>query len=81
MFDTQNKKIDERDVARLAASYGYPMSMGVAKRIFDTALEELDELDGPADCALASQVRFCRALAVVFDAGRVQGIREERSKR
>lgn len=81
MFDTQNKKIDERDVARLAASYGYPMSMGVAKRIFDAALDELNELDGPADSVRASEIRFYQALAVVFDAGRVQGIREERSKR
>lgn len=73
--------IDEARIAALAVDHVSVKDLRVANNAFKAALEVLKNEGEETMYFAASRYAFTQALAAVFDAGRVQGIREERAKK
>lgn len=76
-----DKLIDEKQIATLSVDYQTLTDMRIARSAFAAALDTLKEEGDETSYYVVNRFSFEQALAAVFDAGRVQGIREERARR
>lgn len=81
IYHKPEKLIDERQIATLAVEHSTLSSMTTAAGAFAGAIEALKAQGEQTAFFVADHLTFRQALAAVFEAGRVQGIREERAKR
>lgn len=81
IYHQPDKLIDERQIAALAIEHSTLSSMTIAAGAFAGAIETLKAQGEKTAFFAADQWTFRQAIAAVFDAGRVQGMREERAKR
>ena len=75
------KLIDEKQIAALAVGQSVVSDLRIANNAFTAALDELKKGGNETRYIAYDPYVFRWALAAVFDAGRVQGIRETRAKR
>ena len=76
VYNQPEKRIDEREIARISVEFDTVDSSYIGRRVFAAAIEALYDASEPSNL-----YTFDRALGAVFTAGRIQGIREERAKR
>ena len=76
VYNQPEKRIDEREIARISVEFDTVDSSYIGRRVFAAAIEALYDASEPANL-----YTFYRAIGAVFSAGRIQGIREERAKR
>lgn len=81
LYHQPDKLIDERQIAALAVEHSTLSSIKIAAGAFAGAIETLKAQGEQTAFFVADHLTFRQALASVFEAGRVQGIREERAKR